>query len=284
MIIFDWWPAPAKLNLFLHVTGRRPDGYHLLQTVFQFIDYGDRLAFVPREDGEIVRIDPLAGIALEQDLCVRAAHLLQQYTGVSAGVEIHLDKCLPLGGGLGGGSSDAATTLLALNFIWNTGLNVDQLAELGLRLGADVPVFIYGHTAWAEGVGERLEVINLSEPWYIVLTPDCRVSTAEIFSDPELKRDCQPITIGGFLSGQGMNVCEAVVRKHYKPVATALDWLAGYGSPRMSGTGACVYLALSDRAKADAILQDMPVGWKFFVARGLNRSPVLDKLERIATC
>lgn len=278
MDVNDWWPAPAKINLFLHITGRRSDGYHLLQTVFQFLDIGDRLSFRLREDDAVQRLEPLPGVAVEQDLVIRAARLLQEQAGVTRGVDIRLDKRLPLGGGLGGGSSDAATTLVALNRLWRTGLTAAQLQQLGLRLGADVPVFIHGKAAWAEGVGEILTDVDLEKPWYVVVTPDCHVSTAEIFTAPELKRDCQPITISGFLSGQGGNVCEAVVRRRRPAVAAALDWLSEFGPARMSGTGASVYLAVADRQRAEDILRHLPGAWRGFVAQGLNRSPLLDRV------
>jgi len=282
MAVNDWWPAPAKINLFLHITGRRSDGYHLLQTVFQFLDIGDRLAFDLRNDARIRRLDALPGVDPEQDLVFRAAHLLQDQAGVSCGVDIRLDKHLPLGGGLGGGSSDAATTLVALNRLWETGLTSAQLQQLGLQLGADVPVFIHGKAAWAEGVGESLTDIDPETPWYVVVTPDCHVSTAEIFTVPELKRDCQPITISGFLSGQGGNVCEAVVRRRYPAVATALDRLSEFGSARMSGTGASVFVAVADRQRATDVLRQLsaswPGAWRGFVTQGLNRSPLLDRV------
>ena len=279
----DWWPAPAKLNLFLHITGRRADGYHRLQTVFQFQEYGDRLAFIPRIDDHIKRCTPLAGVGNEDDLCVRAARLLREHVGGRDGIDIYIDKRLPMGGGLGGGSSDAATTLLVLNRLWGAGLEQSQLAALGLQLGADVPVFVHGHAAWAEGVGEALVPIEPPETWFVVLIPDCQVATADIFSAPQLKRDCQPITIGGFLSGRNTsqveNVCEAVVRKRFPPVAAALNWLAQFGAARMSGTGACVFVTLSSRSEADAVFQQLPSEFTSLVARGINHSPVLDKLE-----
>lgn len=279
MALNDWWPAPAKINLFLHITGQRSDGYHLLQTVFQFLDIGDRLIFYLRDDTRIRQLDALPGVDPGQDLVLRAARLLQEQTGVARGVDIRLDKRLPLGGGLGGGSSDAATTLVALNSLWETGLATNQLQQLGLRLGADVPVFIHGKAAWAEGVGESLTDVYPETPWYVVVTPDCHVSTAEIFTAPELKRDCQPITIGGFLSGQCGNVCEAVVRRRYPAVAAVLDWLSEFGSARMSGTGASVFVAVADQQRAREVLQDLPDGWRGFVAQGLNRSPLLDRVK-----
>lgn len=274
------WPAPAKINLFLHVTGRRPDGYHLLQTVFQFLDYGDTLDFEPRDDGVIRRAGVLPGIAPEADLTVRAARLLQRHAGSGQGVEIRIDKRIPLGGGLGGGSSDAATTLWALNCLWGLGLSVDALAALGLQLGADVPVFVRGRAAWAEGVGEILTPLTLEEPWYLVLMPEAQVPTAAIFAAPELTRDSDALTIDGFLSGDhGVNACEPVVRARYPRVAEALDWLARYAPARMSGTGACVFARFAEQRAAEEVWQRLPAGWRGFVARGCNRSPLLARVE-----
>jgi len=273
------WPAPAKINLFLHVTGRRPDGYHLLQTVFQFLGYGDVLDFELRDDGIVRRATPLPGIAPDADLTVRAARLLQRHAGVRQGIEIRIDKHIPPGGGLGGGSSDAATTLWALNCLWGLGLSADELAGLGLRLGADVPVFVHGQAAWAEGVGNILTPLSLPEPWYLVLTPDAQVPTAAIFAAPELTRDCDALTIDGFLSGdQGLNVCEPVVRARYPRVAEALDWLARFAPARMSGTGACVFARFAARQAAEDVWGRLPAGWRGFVARGCNRSPLLAKV------
>jgi len=280
------WPAPAKLNLLLNITGRRDDGYHLLQTVFQFLDHGDRLDVEVRTDGAIGRVSDLAGVAAEDDLVLRAARLLQAETGSTLGADIRLDKRLPLGGGLGGGSSDAATTLVALNRLWGTGLDEDSLAALGLRLGADVPVFVHGRAAWAEGVGEILEPIELSEPWYVVLVPPVTVSTAEIFSAPELIRDGHPITIRDFLRGQGANVCEPVVRRRYPPVDAAMHALdaalGGVAGPggraRLTGTGACVFAACPDEHQARAVWESLSGEWTGFVARGLNRSPLALRL------
>jgi 4-diphosphocytidyl-2-C-methyl-D-erythritol kinase len=274
------WPAPAKLNRFLHITGRRADGYHLLQTVFQFLDYGDTLSFDLRADGLVRRSTPLPGIDPHTDLTVRAARLLQRHAGESRGVEIAIDKRIPAGGGLGGGSSDAATTLWALNCLWELGLSADDLAALGLGLGADVPVFVRGQAAWAEGVGEILTPLTLDEPWYLVVIPDDQVSTAEIFAAPELTRDCDALTISGFLSGDhGVNVCEPVVRARYPRVAEALDWLSRYASARMSGTGACVFASFPGREAADETRRRLPEGWRAFVARGCNRSPLLARVE-----
>ena len=276
------WPAPAKLNLFLHILGRRPDGYHELQTLFQFLDHGDELRFHPAPAGRIERSRTLPGVPAEQDLCLRAAHLLQAHTGVRAGVTIELDKRLPLGGGLGGGSSDAATVLVALNRIWGTGLALDPLAALGLRLGADVPVFVRGLAAWAEGVGERLTPVSPPEPWYLVVAPPVSVSTAAIFSDPELTRDTPPITIADFLSGAGRNDCEPVVCRRFPAVEEVLGWLRRAGPARMTGTGACVFLPLAREPQARTLSARLPAHWTRFIARGCNRSPLLARLAESA--
>ncbi len=278
------WPAPAKLNLFLHITGRRPDGYHELQTLFQFLDYGDQLGFEIRHDDVIRRVDGPPGLDPERDLCVLAARRLRQECSAARGVDIHLHKRLPIGGGLGGGSSDAATTLVALNQLWGLDLPVDRLESLGLELGADVPVFVRGYAAWAEGVGEQLITVvdpRLSEPWYLVVTPDCHVSTAEVFGDPALTRNSLPITIADFFAGQAGNVCTPVVRKNYPAVARALDWLDAHcpGNACMTGTGASVFAAFDTRQAAWQVKEQVPAAWQSFVARGLNRSPLLERLE-----
>jgi 4-diphosphocytidyl-2-C-methyl-D-erythritol kinase len=269
------WPAPAKLNLMLRIVGRRGDGYHLLQTVFQFLDVADMLRFQLRPDGEIRRATSLPGVAEAQDLVVRAAQLLQREAAVAWGADISLDKRLPMGGGLGGGSSDAATTLVALNQLWQAGLGVDALADLGLQLGADVPVFVRGHAAWAEGVGESLTPIDLPEPWYLVLVPPCHVSTAEVFADPELTRDSPRITIPDFLAGRVENDCLEVVSRRYPAVAKAMEWLGQYARPRLTGTGGCVFAAFEDETAARQVLQRMPQGYQGLVARGMNRSLLL---------
>lgn len=276
------WPAPAKLNLFLHVTGRRADGFHLLQTVFQFLDYGDALCFTVRDDGVVRRINELPGVAADADLAVRAARLLQAETGCALGVDMAVEKVLPMGGGLGGGSSDAATTLVALNALWRLGLDEERLAALGLSLGADVPVFVRGRAAWAEGVGERLEPVDLPEPWYLVLVPPVGVATAAVFGAPELTRDCPPITIRDFLAGRGGNVCEPVVRARFPAVAEALDWLDRFAPARMTGTGCCVFAAFADEEGAREVVARLPAGWRGFVARGRNRSPLLERLAHHA--
>ena len=269
------WPAPAKLNLMLRVVGRREDGYHLLQTVFQFLDVADRLQFHVRPDGQVRRISPLSGVPEEQDLVVRAARLLQQESGVTLGADIHLEKQLPMGGGLGGGSSDAATTLVALNQLWNLGFDEDRLAALGLGLGADVPVFVRGYAAWAEGVGEELVPIDVPEPWYLVIVPPCHVSTVDVFTDPELTRDSPRITIPDFLAGRSENDCMAVVSRRYPEVAEAMEWLSQYAEPRLTGTGACVFAAFEDETSARQVWQQLPGHFQGLVARGLNRSPLL---------
>ncbi len=277
------WPAPAKLNLFLHVTGRRADGYHLLQTVFQFVDYGDDLTFRIRGDGLIRRLSSLPGVDEDQDLVIRAAHMLQQQCGVEAGVEIQLEKYLPMGGGLGGGSSDAATTLVALNHLWGTGLSTEQLATLGLSLGADVPIFIHGHAAWAEGIGEQFSPVELPEPWFLIIVPPVAVATAEVFSAPDLIRDAHPITIRAFLEGKGCNTLEQVVVERYPEVAEALAWLSNHGRARMTGSGGCVFAPFEDKPEAQRVLRQLPSDWRGFVARGRNCSPLLERLREANT-
>lgn len=278
------WPAPGKLNLFLHVVGRRADGYHELQTAFQFIELQDSLRFFERPAGCIERLVEVPGVAAEQDLVVRAARLLAEAArgrGLQPGhgVAIELEKRLPMGGGVGGGSSDAATVLVAMNELWQVGLTVDELAELGLGLGADVPVFVRGRAAWAEGVGERLTPVDFPEPVYVLVRPDAAVGTADVFKAPELTRDSPVTTIGGFLQAGGRNDCEPVVRARYPQVAAALDWLAGFSPSRLTGTGACVFAALPDVASAAGIARQVPAPWLAWVTRGLNRSPLLDRLE-----
>ena len=274
------WPAPAKLNLFLHITARRADGMHELQTLFQFLDVGDSLTFELREDGVLKLTAGLAGVADEDNLVMQAARRLQEETKTSLGADICLQKRLPAGGGLGGGSSDAATTLVALNQLWQTGLSTTELAELGLTLGADVPIFVHGRAAWAEGVGEDFTEANPPEPWFLVVIPDCEVSTAAIFSAQELTRDCQPITIRDFLSGHTENVCETVVRKQYPAVDEALNWLGQFAPARMTGTGSCVFAAFENEAQATEVSGKMPGKWKGFIARGCNKSPLLERLEQ----
>ncbi|HVT34369.1 MAG TPA: 4-(cytidine 5'-diphospho)-2-C-methyl-D-erythritol kinase [Nevskiaceae bacterium] len=277
----DTWPAPAKLNLFLHVTGRRADGYHLLQTVFQFIDVCDTLAFRPRSDAAIRCVEGAPGVADDDNLAVRAARALQAASGATHGADIGMVKRIPLGAGLGGGSSDAATTLVALNAIWNLGLSIDRLAQIGLSLGADVPVFVRGHAAWGEGIGEKLQPVELPEPWYLVLVPPVAVPTREVFTAPALKRDSAPIALSDFLAGAGRNDCEPVTRALYPQVGEALDWLGRRAPARMSGTGAAVFAAFATRAEAEVIAETAPNRWRCFVAQGRNRSPLADIMRRV---
>ena len=252
----------------------------MLQTIFQLLDYGDLLSFEVTADPTISRAYTLANVSADQDLVVRAARLLQQHRNVSQGVRITLDKRLPLGGGLGGGSSDAATTLLALNYLWSTGLTLPELADLGLQLGADVPVFVLGHTAWAEGVGQLLTPVELPEDWYVVLCPQVNVSTAEVFSDSQLIRDCPPITIRDFLAGQGRNVCQPIVAARHPEVLAALEALSRYAPAMMTGTGACVFARFERPDLAEAAWQELSVSWQGFVARGLQISPAHTGLQR----
>ncbi len=266
------WPAPAKLNLFLHVVGRRADGYHLLQTVFQFLDYGDEIEFRVTDDGHITRATDLPNVPAASDLTLRAARLLQEATGVAHGVEILLRKRIPAAGGLGGGSSDAATTLIALNELWRARLTRTQLATLGLKLGADVPVFVEGLGAWAEGVGEQLTPIELPQPWYVVLSPPVAVSTTAVFQGLELTRYSPTITIRDFRAGRTRNDLEPAVRRQYSPVDQALTWLSRFGEARMTGSGGCVFVALEDESEAQVILMRAP--FPGFVARGVNRHPL----------
>ena len=269
-------PAPAKLNLFLHITGRRADGYHELQTLFQLLDFGDTLHFEATGDGALTLEGPELGIAPQDNLLLRAARLLP--ADPHAGARIRLEKRIPAGGGLGGGSSDAATTLLALNRLWRLGYSSEVLQAMGRELGADVPVFVAGHSAWAEGVGERLTPVELPERWYLVISPGCHVSTGEIFKRPELTRNSPPITIAAFFAGDSRNDCQPVVRDLYPEVDNALIWLEKTGDARLTGTGACVFASFQSRAEADAVRQQVPAGWTAFVARGVNRSPVLEQL------
>lgn len=274
-------PAPAKLNLMLHVLGRREDGYHELQTLFQFLDHSDELTFARREDGQIRLLSDLPGVDHESNLIVRAARLLQQQGDDVPGADITLVKRLPMGGGIGGGSSDAATTLLGLNRLWNLGLDLDRLAQLGLSLGADVPVFVRGHAAFAEGVGERLQPVELPEPWYLVAVPQVSVSTAEIFSDPELTRNTPPITVRSLLAGGGHNDCQPVVEKRYPQVRNALSLLNKFVPARMTGTGACVFGSFPNEGEADKVRRQLPATLPSFVARGSNVSMLHRMLERL---
>ena len=271
------WPAPAKINLMLRITGRRPDGYHLLQTVFQFVDLADELQISVRADGIIRRTSANEAVRAEDDLVVRAAGLLQACTGGGQGADIRVEKRIPMGAGLGGGSSNAATTLVALNRLWDCGLETETLMDLGLQLGADVPVFVHGRAAWAEGVGERLSAISPAERHYLVIVPPVHVDTGKVFQDPELTRNSPRITIRDFLAGERGNDCLSVVRKRYPRVAAAYDWLSERAAARMTGTGACVFAECEGPHQGEQWLRDVPEDMTGFVVRGLNRSPLLDR-------
>jgi 4-diphosphocytidyl-2-C-methyl-D-erythritol kinase len=269
-------PAPAKLNLFLHVVGRRADGYHLLQTVFRLIDLCDWISIAPRDDGEIRLAAELPGVPAHQNLVVRTARLLQSEAGVSQGATLGIEKRIPLGGGLGGGSSDAATTLVGLNRLWGAGLPDAALARLALKLGADVPFFLLGRNAFAEGVGERLTPLALDPAWYVVMTPRVGVSTAEIFAAPELTRDAKPIKITAFFKGFGRNDLEPVVCARYPEVAEHLAWLRAFGDARMSGSGSSVFAEFGSEAEARAVVARIPEGMRGFAVRGLDRHPLFE--------
>ena len=279
----DWsrWPAPAKLNLFLRITGRCPDGYHELQTVFRLLDWGDEVRLRVRDDGIVRRVTDVLGVPAEDDLLVRAARLLQQQAGTAVGADIAIDKRIPMGGGLGGGSSDAATVLVALNLLWRTELDEDALAELGRQLGADVPVFVRGRSAWAEGVGERLSPIALPRRWYVVLDPHEQVPTAALFQAPELTRNAARATISSFVSGETTeNAFEPVARARHARVAAALDWLGGFGQARLSGSGGCVFLETASRNQARRIARQCPAAFTAQVAAGVDVSPLHATLAR----
>lgn len=270
-------PAPAKLNLFLHVTGRRADGYHLLQTAFQLIDRCDTLDFEVRDDGQIIRSNDIPGVPAETDLIVRAARLLQEKTGCPLGANLTLHKILPMGGGLGGGSSDAATTLMALNRLWNTGLSKTELMSLGLQLGADVPFFIFGENAFAEGVGEELQAIQTPERWFVVIEPGVQVPTPAIFSAKELTRDSKIVRIADFSSNAEMfwkNDLQTVACAMFPEVDEAVRWLSQFGNAKMTGSGACVFCAFADESAADKVIAQMPERWTSWKAKALNRHPM----------
>ncbi|KJV34295.1 4-(cytidine 5'-diphospho)-2-C-methyl-D-erythritol kinase [Luteibacter yeojuensis] len=280
----DWtaWPAPAKLNLFLRITGRRPDGYHELQTVFRLLDWGDEVRLRRREDGVITRPTDVPGVPEASDLAVRAARLLAEATGTALGAEIEVTKRIPMGGGLGGGSSDAASVLVGLNTLWETGLDEDALAALGLALGADVPVFVRGRSAWAEGVGERLQAMKLPRRWYVVLDPGEHVPTPALFAAPELTRNAPRATISSFVSGDSAeNAFEPVVRARHPRVAAALDWLAGFGRARLSGSGGCVFLETRTFEAALAVASRCPGAYTAHVAAGVDPSPLFAVRARI---
>ncbi|WMQ73623.1 MAG: 4-diphosphocytidyl-2-C-methyl-D-erythritol kinase [Sodalis sp.] len=273
------WPAPAKLNLFLYVTDRRADGYHLLQTLFQFLDYGDTLSITPTVDGRIRLLNPVAGVAEEDNLIVRAARLLHRHCWATddpaaPGANIRLEKVLPIGGGLGGGSSDAATVLVALNVQWNCGLTLATLARLGLTLGADVPMFVYGEAALAEGIGELLTPAAPTEKWYLVAVPPVSIATPRIFGDPELRRDAPSRPLAALMAANFQNDCEPIARKRFSAVEQHLSWLLEYAPSRLTGTGACVFAEFDTEAAACQVLSQAPAWMRGFVARGVNVSPL----------
>ncbi|MCE9679035.1 4-(cytidine 5'-diphospho)-2-C-methyl-D-erythritol kinase [Shewanella sp. AS1] len=277
----DSWPAPAKLNLFLHINGRRDDGYHELQTLFQFIDHGDNLDFIINDSGELKLHSQMSSTVTDSDnLILKAAKSLQQHTGTTLGAEIFLDKVLPMGGGIGGGSSDAATTLVALNQLWETGLSHAELSEIGLTLGADIPVFINGLAAFAEGVGEKLIAVDLPESWYLVLTPDAHVSTAAVFQHPDLPRNTPKLTLADLMNKDWHNDCQQLVCQLHPQVAKALAWLIEYAPSRMTGTGACVFGVFDTQAQAEAVFAKMPASMQGFVAKGTNKSPLMLRLAQ----
>ncbi len=273
------WPAPAKLNLMLRITGQRSDGYHLLQTVFQFITLCDWITFHPDNNGRVSLKQAIPGVSEADDLTVRAANLLKAETGCHQGVLIEVDKKLPMGGGLGGGSSDAATTLVVLNQLWDLHLSTDKLMELGLSLGADVPVFVYGHSAWGEGVGEKLEKISIPENWVVVIKPNCHVNTKEIFSAKDLTRDSKSIKIADFIAGQHRNDCLEVVCRRYQAVKEALADLSEFSEARLTGTGACVFAQFSSEQAALGAYKSLRTKWQVYLAKGVNESPLCSKLR-----
>ena len=271
-------PAPAKLNLFLHITGRRADGYHNLQTLFQLLDYSDTLIFIANNSGKIQLSPSLPDVEDKDNLIVRAALLLQQQTGCTAGATIQIEKKLPMGGGLGGGSSNAATTLVGLNHLWQLNISIEKLAELGRQLGADVPVFVHGHSAWAEGVGEQLQAVEIPENWYLVLNPNIHASTAEVFSHEQLTRNTHPRTIRAVLEQGGRNDCQNVAEMLYPAIREARKWLENFASAQMTGTGACVFSRFESKAAAEAVLNQKPDHLQGFVAKGVNQSPLYSNL------
>ncbi len=274
------WPAPAKLNLMLRITGRRSDGYHLLQTVFQIIEFCDWLTFHKSKDNRISLVHPIPGVPEHEDLIIRAARLLQSETGCPGGVHIEVEKNLPMGGGLGGGSSDAATTLVVLNHLWGLNLSVQKLMELGVTLGADVPVFIFGQSAWAEGVGDRLERIELPDHWFVVVKPDCHVVTKDVFCAKDLTRDSKTITIDELRPGQFVNDCQEVVLKMYRQVAEAWAALSTYGDARLTGTGACVFAQFENKISAKNVYDALKnEGWQVYLAKGVSSSPLQRQLK-----
>ncbi|QUJ66818.1 4-(cytidine 5'-diphospho)-2-C-methyl-D-erythritol kinase [Photobacterium sp. GJ3] len=276
------WPSPAKLNLFLYITGRRPNGYHELQTLFQFLDYGDTLTITPREDNVITLTPAVDGVKLEDNLIYRAADALRKQAGITAGADIQLHKVLPMGGGLGGGSSNAATTLVALNALWQTRFTADELAGLGLALGADVPVFVRGFSAFAEGVGELLQPAEPEEKWYLVVKPQVSIATVDVFTAPDLTRNTPKRPLSVLLDSQYENDCEKIVRRIYPEVDMALSWLLEYAPSRLTGTGACVFAEFSTQQAATATLNKLPDWLQGFVAKGMNQSPLVHALNEHA--
>lgn len=273
------WPAPAKLNLMLRIVGRRSDGYHLLQTVFQFIDFCDWITFHPTDDGKVCLQKLIPGVLESEDLTVRAAKLLKAETGCKYGVRIEVEKNLPMGGGLGGGSSDAATTLLVLNELWGLYLSVEKLMQLGLSLGADVPVFIFGYASWAEGVGEKLKKMTIAEHWIVLIKPDCHVNTKEIFSANELTRDSISITIPDFIAGQNKNDCQDVVSGRYPDVERALMDMSQFSDARLTGTGACVFGEFSSEEDAVKCFAYLEQKWDVYLVKSVNESPLVSMLR-----
>ncbi|MDO9047489.1 MAG: 4-(cytidine 5'-diphospho)-2-C-methyl-D-erythritol kinase [Methylobacter sp.] len=273
------WPAPAKLNLMLRITGQRSDGYHLLQTVFQFIELCDWITFHPVDDGRVSLQKPIPGVPEADDLTIRAAKLLKAETGCEKGVRIEVEKNLPMGGGLGGGSSDAATTLVVLNALWGLQLSMERLMELGLTLGADVPVFVYGYSSWAEGVGEKLERIDIQEQWFVVIKPNCHVDTKEVFLSKDLTRNSKSIRIADFIAGQHQNDCLGVVRERYQSVKDALVDLSEFSEARLTGTGACVFAQFDSEKAAVSAYQSLQKKWRVYLVRGVNESPLFSKLK-----
>ena len=276
----DWWPSPAKLNLFLHILGRYDNGYHKLQSLFQMLDYGDKLAFDINHTGTIAMSTPLKGVKDEDNLIIRAAKLLAAQTKTKLGAHISLEKCLPMGGGIGGGSSNAATTLVALNALWGSRLSVHQLADIGLQLGADVPIFVRGETAFAEGVGEQITPAPQPEQWFLVANPNVHISTGEIFTAQELTRNTPSMDWADYKFEETRNDCQQLVVNRYPEVAKLLQWLVHYAPSRMTGTGACVFAPFSDESLANDVQGKLPSSWQSFVAKGVNRSPLLEKLEK----
>ncbi|MEH8023991.1 4-(cytidine 5'-diphospho)-2-C-methyl-D-erythritol kinase [Gallibacterium anatis] len=275
------FPCPAKLNLFLYINGRREDGYHELQTLFQFLDFSDQLTVTINNSGNITLENQLDDIVPEDNLIFRAAKLLQQYTQTSLGASLSIEKKLPMGGGVGGGSSDAATTLVALNYLWQTNLSLSQLAELGLKLGADVPIFVHGKAAFAEGVGEKISYCEPDEKYYVVLKPNVAISTAKIFQDPKLPRNTPKRSLSQLLADVYTNDCEKVVRDHYPEVEQAIQWLVQYAPTRLTGTGACIFAEFDSQDAAIAVYQQRPTHLSGFVAKGVNRSPLYLALENM---